>query len=244
MSHVSGNAVCACIAAHLFDATSSCIAFRSTILTEHTTSPASGASSLASIILPKIRHERPEKLTYTHNQNFVHYVADAPSDHPDGDPSAGGLTYLVVARSDLGRRIPFGYLCEIRKRFLSTYDPRSTDFQSVPPYGAANFNGELKTLMVEYGTTEEGRADAISRAQGEIENVRGIMTENIERVLERGERIDLLVDKTDRLGGSAHEFRYRSRALRRHMWWKNVKVCVISNGDGHRHAADERCTLS
>lgn len=205
----------------------SCIAFRSTILTEHTTSPASGASSLASIILPKIRHERPEKLTYTHNQNFVHYVADAPSDHPDGDPSAGGLTYLVVARSDLGRRVPFGYLCEIRKRFLSTYDPRSTDFQSVPPYGAANFNGELKTLMVEYGTTEEGRADAISRAQGEIENVRGIMTENIERVLERGERIDLLVDKTDRLGGSAHEFRYRSRALRRQMWWKNVKLMAL-----------------
>ena len=81
--------------------------------------------------------------------------------------------------------------------------------------------------MVSYGTTSSGKADAISNVQNEIENVRGIMTENIERVLERGERIDLLVDKTDRLGGSAHEFRMRSRGLRRRMWWKNVKLMAL-----------------
>ena len=206
---------------------SSCIAYRTTILTEHTTSPTSGTSSLASLILPKIGHETPQKLTYTHNQNFVHYIADAPSDHPGADPSAGGLTYLVVARSDLGRRVPFGYLFEIKKRFLSAYNPQTTDFASLPPYGAANFNSQLKLLMVEYGTTQGGKDNAIGNVQDEIENVRGIMTENIERVLERGERIDLLVDKTDRLGGSAHDFRVRSRSLRRTMWWKNVKVCGI-----------------
>ncbi|KAI9705418.1 MAG: hypothetical protein M1836_006173 [Candelina mexicana] len=205
----------------------SCIAYRTTILAEHTTSPSSGTSSLASIILPKITHSQPQKLTYTHNQNFVHYIADAPSDHPGSDPSAGGLTYLVVARSDLGRRVPFGYLVEIKKRFLNSYDARSTDIAALPPYGAAAFNTQLKNLMVEYGTTQAGKNDAIGNAQAEIENVKGIMTENIERVLERGERIDLLVNKTDRLGGSAHDFRVRSRGLRRKMWWKNVKLMVL-----------------
>lgn len=205
----------------------SCIAFRTTILAEHTASASSGASALASIILPKISHETSQKLTYTHNQNLVHYIADAPSDHPGADPSAGGLTYLVVARSDLGRRVPFGFLFEIKKRFLSAYDPHTNDFASLPPYGAANFNSQLKTLMVDYGTTRAGQADAISNVQNEIDNVKGIMTENIERVLERGERIDLLVDKTDRLGGNAHEFRIRSRGLRRRMWWKNVKMMAL-----------------
>ena len=81
--------------------------------------------------------------------------------------------------------------------------------------------------MVSYGTTKAGKEDAISNVQAEIENVRGIMTENIERVLERGERIDLLVDKTDRLGAGAHDFRMRSRGLRRRMWWKNVKLMVL-----------------
>lgn len=84
--------------------------------------------------------------------------------------------------------------------------------------------------MIEYGTNNvrgEDNAeqdDAIRTAQREIEDVRGIMTRNIEGLLERGERIDLLVDKTDRLGGSAREFRVRSRGLKRRMWWKNVKL--------------------
>lgn len=81
--------------------------------------------------------------------------------------------------------------------------------------------------MVEYGTTNGGKQDAISNVQGEIDSVRGIMSQNIESLLERGERIDLLVDKTGRLGGTAHDFRVRSRGLRRQMWWKNVKLMVL-----------------
>ncbi|KAI9713579.1 MAG: hypothetical protein M1820_000961 [Bogoriella megaspora] len=206
----------------------SCIAHGTTILTEHTTSAASQTSSLASLILPKISHTKSQKLTYTHNQNFIHYIADSASDHPSGpDSSAGSLTYLVIARADLGRRIPFGYLVEIRKRFLDEYKPDDTRFDELSAYGAAAFNSTLKNLMVEYGSTQGGQQDAFRNAQNEIEDVRGIMTENIERVLERGERIDLLVDKTDRLGGSARDFRVRSRGLRRRMWWKNVRLMVL-----------------
>jgi len=204
----------------------SCIAHNTTILTEHTTSAASNTSSLASLILPKIDHSKPQKLTYTHNDNYVHYIAAAPSEYPSS-PAAGGLTYLVVAASSAGRRIPFGFLVEIKNRFLAQFPPDSTDFASLPNYGAGSFNSELKKLMVDYGTTKAGKDDAISNVQNEIDSVKNIMTENIERVLERGERIDLLVDKTDRLGGSAHEFRVRSKGLRRRMWWKNIKLMVL-----------------
>ena len=81
--------------------------------------------------------------------------------------------------------------------------------------------------MHSYGSTESGKQDAVKNVQAEIDNVRGIMTENIERVLERGERIDLLVDKTDRLGEGARDFRVRSKGLRRRMWWKNVKLMAL-----------------
>jgi len=69
--------------------------------------------------------------------------------------------------------------------------------------------------------------DVVAKAQREIESARGIMTENIERVLERGERIDLLVDKTAGLQSGAMEFRVRSRGLRRRMWWKNTKLMIL-----------------
>lgn len=110
------------------------------------------------------------------------------------------------------------------------------DIGSMSEGGARDsFDEVLKREMGRYsagigatpGTyTDDGynESDNVRKVREEIDNVRGIMTENIERVLERGERIDLLVDKTGRLNVGAGEFRRRSRGLRRRMWWKNVKV--------------------
>ena len=81
--------------------------------------------------------------------------------------------------------------------------------------------------MLEQGATQAGQADALRTAQREIDGVREIMTENIERVLERGEHMAVLVDKTGRLGDNARDFRVRSRTLKRRMWWKNVKLMVL-----------------
>ncbi len=163
-------------------------------------------------------------MTYEHGVHRIHYIAEAPSEHADR-PSAGGLTFLAVAEASLGRRVPFAFLAEARRRFLARFP--TDDFADMPHYGCASFNGELKTLMAERGGPGGGGDDAIAGAQRDIEDVRGIMSKNIEGLLERGERIDLLVDKTDRLGGSAREFRVRSRGLKRKMWWKNVKLMSL-----------------
>ncbi|KAK5078235.1 hypothetical protein LTR64_003358 [Lithohypha guttulata] len=207
-----------------------CIAHGTTILSEHTApgTSSTNASSLASIILPKISHTSPQKLTYTHDKLFVHYIADSPSSSSSGDAelsSHAALTYLVIAPSELGRRIPFAFLLDLKKKFLAAHPPSSTNYGSLPAYGTAAFNSTLKSLISTYNVAPP--QDSLSAARKEIDNVRDIMTENIERVLERGERIDLLVDKTDRLGGSARDFRVRSRGLRRQMWWKNVRLMAL-----------------
>ncbi|KAF2152370.1 synaptobrevin-domain-containing protein [Myriangium duriaei CBS 260.36] len=206
----------------------SCIAYKSTILSEHTASASSATSSLASVVLPKIDHASSEKRTYVHGSNNIHYMADAaPASTDAGSLSAPGLTYLVVAPASLGRRIPFGYLIQAKADFLHKFPPGTTNYSSLPAYGAASFNTDMKKLMIDYGTSKAGQEDAFRNVQREMDDVRGIMTENIERVLERGERIDLLVDKTDRLGGTARDFRMRSTHLRRAMWWKNVRLMVM-----------------
>ncbi|KYK57432.1 hypothetical protein DCS_04441 [Drechmeria coniospora] len=207
---------------------SSCIAHNTTILAECTTSASSQTSSLASLILPKIEHATPQKLTYTHGQHQIHYVAESPQGHSSHPAAgAGGLTFLVIADASLGRRVPFNFLLEIRNRFFARFPEESSDFADMPNYGAGSFNGELKNLMIEYGTTNGVHDDAIGTARREIDDVRGIMTRNIDSLLERGERVDLLVDKTDRLGGSSSEFRVRSRGLKRQLWWQNVKLMAL-----------------
>ena len=50
------------------------------------------------------------------------------------------------------------------------------------------------------------------------------MVKNIEMVLERGEKLELLVDKTDRLNATAFTFERSSRRLKEQMFWKKVKL--------------------
>lgn len=55
------------------------------------------------------------------------------------------------------------------------------------------------------------------------------MRENINKVSQRGERLDALQDKTDNLAVSAQGFRRGANRVRKQMWWKDMKMrmCLI-----------------
>lgn len=55
------------------------------------------------------------------------------------------------------------------------------------------------------------------------------MRENINKVSQRGERLDSLQDKTDNLAVSAQGFRRGANRVRKQMWWKDMKmrVCLV-----------------
>lgn len=54
------------------------------------------------------------------------------------------------------------------------------------------------------------------------------MVQNLEKVLQRGEQIELLVEKTEQLQTNAAEFKKVSTDLKRHYWWRNVKIWIIA----------------
>ncbi|GJJ12949.1 SNAP receptor, synaptobrevin [Clathrus columnatus] len=60
--------------------------------------------------------------------------------------------------------------------------------------------------------------------QAQIDSTVDIMRENITKVAERGERLDVLQDKTDNLAVSAQGFR---RGANKNMWWKDMKMRII-----------------
>ena len=53
------------------------------------------------------------------------------------------------------------------------------------------------------------------------------MVSNIEAIVDRGERIELLIDKTESLNTSSVNFRQTSQTLQRKMWWQNAKMKVV-----------------
>ena len=49
------------------------------------------------------------------------------------------------------------------------------------------------------------------------------MRDNINKVAERGERLDSIENKTDNLAISAQGFRRGANRVRKDMWWKDMK---------------------
>jgi len=52
------------------------------------------------------------------------------------------------------------------------------------------------------------------------------MRDNINKVSQRGERLDALQDKTDNLAVSAQGFRRGANRVRKQMWWKDMKMRI------------------
>ena len=66
----------------------------------------------------------------------------------------------------------------------------------------------------------------IGRIKEQIDGVKQVMLENIDTVLERGERIDHLCGRTEALAEEAEGFHKNSRSLKRKMQLRNIKVAI------------------
>ncbi|KAI8078941.1 synaptobrevin-domain-containing protein [Gilbertella persicaria] len=66
-----------------------------------------------------------------------------------------------------------------------------------------------------------------ARVQQQVDEVVGIMQENIDKVVQRGERLDDLRGKTEDLQATAGHFRRGANQVRKRMWWKDLKWKII-----------------
>ena len=67
----------------------------------------------------------------------------------------------------------------------------------------------------------------VTQIKFKIEDVKDIMIKTINAVVERGEKIELLVDKTHKLNQDAFKFNRTTGSLRRTMCWKNWRFRIL-----------------
>ncbi|CAF92017.1 unnamed protein product [Tetraodon nigroviridis] len=75
--------------------------------------------------------------------------------------------------------------------------------------------------------SEPRGSDRIADTQMQVDDLKGIMVRNIDLVAQRGEKLELLIDKTDNLVDSSVTFKTTSRNLTRAMCMKNLKLTVV-----------------
>lgn len=166
------------------------------------------------VLLAKIPPE-DGKMTYVYDEYVFHYIVE------------NGICYLCMSDERNKHRVPFGFLEDMKKCF-------TTKFGHEAPQTAIAFsmNEEFSPVIKErlefYNSGNADKSiDNIGAVKSQIEDVKDVMVQNIEKVLERGEKIELLVDKTDRLNQQAFRFESSSRSLRRALYWKQMRCYAI-----------------
>ncbi|WMV46046.1 hypothetical protein MTR67_039431 [Solanum verrucosum] len=136
--------------------------------------------------------------------------------------------YCVVAEESVGRQIPITLLECIKDDFMSKYG--SGKAATAPPNSLnKEFGPKLKEHM-QYCAEHPEEISKLAKVKAQVSEVKGVMMENIEKVLDRGEKIELLVDKTKNLHHQAQDFRNTGTQIRRKMWLQNMKIELIVLG--------------
>ncbi|XP_064607589.1 vesicle-associated membrane protein 7-like [Liolophura sinensis] len=182
----------------------------STVLAKYA-SCAGNFTEVSEQVLAKISPENA-KLTYSHGSYLFHYI------------TSDRIIFLCITDDDFERSKAFQYLSEIKRRFITQYGTRA---QTALPYAMnSEFSRVLAAQMRHFSDSREG-AEKLEKVEGQVDELKGIMVKNIDAIADRGERLELLIDKTEDLADGAVTFKKTSRNLARSLWWKNIKLTVI-----------------
>ncbi|KAJ8633030.1 hypothetical protein MRB53_026366 [Persea americana] len=172
-------------------------------------------TSIASQCLQKLPTSS-KKFTYNCDSHTFNYLVE------------NGFTYCVVAVESAGREVPIAFLERVKDDFNKRYEGGKAA-TAVANSLNKSFGPKLKEHM-QYCADHPEEISKLAKVKAQVSEVKGVMMGNIEKVLDRGEKIELLVDKTDNLRSQAQDFRQQGKKIRRKMWWENMKMKLIVLG--------------
>jgi vesicle-associated membrane protein 7 len=146
------------------------------------------------MILPRIQFDS-HKRTLTQSVYHFHYKV------------SGQYCYLCVTDTDFPIRITYNFLDDIEVQYLRT---KTTKVRTL-----------LKDRMAYFNNTKN---DKITNLQGKIDDVKDTMIDNIEKILDRGESLDSLIQRTDDLKDASNEFKKGANKVK---WGMRKRLAVM-----------------
>ncbi|XP_068663291.1 vesicle-associated membrane protein 714-like [Aristolochia californica] len=181
---------------------------RGTVVLSEFSAVTGNTGAVARRILEKLPSDSDSRVSFSQDRYIFHLLR------------SDGITFLCMANDTFGRRIPFAYLEDVHMRFMKNYGRVA---HSAPAYAMNDEFCRVLHQQMEYFSSNPN-SDALNRVRGEVGEIRSIMVDNIEKILERGDRIELLVDKTATMQDSTFHFKKQSRRLSQALWMKNAKL--------------------
>lgn len=131
-------------------------------------------------------------------------------------PTNDIVIVLTLFSSEIPKSFPINVLESLLKDYKEYRETTSSNVEF-----KVRFNQIIKFHEAEF------QRSYLELTKNDINQVRTVMNDNIEQVLERNERINLLVNKTDRINNMSNTFRTSAIKVKRKMWWQNIKFWAV-----------------
>ena len=186
------------------------IARQRSVLAEATNSSGGNFPTVTRVLLAKINTESDCRMSYVYDSYVFHYIIDT------------GITFLCMCTEDHKRRAIFDFLEDVKTVWREKY---SHVEQSALAFALnEEFSPVLKSKMQYYSTPESDKLSVINQR---MDSVKDVMIDNIDKLLESKERVELLVDKTEVLSHQAYKFEKHSRNLKNDLWCRGIRNKII-----------------
>lgn len=161
----------------------------------------------------------------------------------NSDGSTDLVTVITITHVDVNKTLILSALKKIMDKYIEF---RQDSLDSDPQKAKS---GEFKLYMkqiikfeemhydsnqriYDYGATNDSDSEVINPnqlllANEEVEEVRQLILDNINKLLHRGDKINLLVDQTDRLTTSSSVFQKRAQSIKKKMWLSKTKFWIL-----------------
>lgn len=157
------------------------------------------------MVLPKVVHldgNKVTKVSTTLLDGFDCYYGT----------SDNSTVYVCFTTHDMPKILPLRVLAELKSMENETDKQLDENIQLI----IRQFQEELLSYH------DSGPAEATEQ---DLQEIIQIMNDNIDKFLQRQERVSLLVDRTSKLNQSSYNFKRKAVRIKTKMWWQNIKLC-------------------
>ena len=131
-----------------------------------------------------------------------------------------------MAQTEVKRTIVWKCIAEIQSHFRAEHGNQYPALQknTQPLSIQVPFKAVLKRTLETYN---DPQADKLGQVQSQIADVKVTMLNNMDELLNRGEKIDTVAQKSETINAQAGKFQKQSKSLATMFWWKDLKLRMM-----------------
>eukprot|EP00347_Sterkiella_histriomuscorum_P014256 403361576 len=137
--------------------------------------------------------------------------------------SEDGLTVMCMTDKAIQKKIAFAFMQDVRKTLISSYSPR--ELENAKAYGLSTFTDKIREKMTYYNDNPITINDKTDELMRELNGLKDSMVENIDRLIERDGKIEVILQKAESL--STYSKTYRANARRAKNKMRNRRIFYV-----------------